>query len=33
MTNWYDNIPSKNNKEEYYEYQTDETKTNDGGPT
>ncbi len=33
LTNWHDNISSKNNKEEYYECQTDETKTNDGGPT
>jgi hypothetical protein len=33
MTNMYDNISSKNNEEENYEYQTGETKTNDGGPT
>jgi hypothetical protein len=33
LTNWYGKILSKNNKEEYYEYQADETKTNDGGST
>jgi hypothetical protein len=33
LTNWYDNISSKNIEGVYNEYRTDETRINDGGST